>query len=138
MCATVLQSHYLCKILCPPHVSYHELVSMPADSHHKLGLVLDVLILGILHVLQMCDSHKRQSNSQRRISCDTISRAPIFMRLPAPVLQTLYRLRPASAVASCQKCRFSVCRDCRKFLSAEKTHSSNEVVGFWLVSISIG
>lgn len=70
---------------------------MPADSHHKLGLVLDVLILRILHVLQMCDSHKRQSNSQRRIPCDTISRAPIFMRLPAPVLQTLYRLRPASS-----------------------------------------
>ena len=82
MCATLLQSHYLCEILCPPHVSYHELVSMPAGSHHKLAFVLDVLILRMLHVLQMCDSHKRQTNSQRYVPCDTISRSPIFMRLP--------------------------------------------------------
>ena len=82
MCATLLQSHYLCEILCPPHVSYHELVSMPANSHHKLAFVLDVLILRMLHVLQMCDSHKRQTNSQRYVPCDTISRSPIFMRLP--------------------------------------------------------
>ena len=103
MCATLLQSHYLCKILCPPHVSYHELVSTPADSHHKLALVLDVLVLSMLHVLQMCDSHKRQTNSQRRVPCDTISRTPIFMRLPAPVLQTLCRLRPIPTVASFHK-----------------------------------
>ena len=72
----------LLEILCPPHVSHHELVLMPADSHHKLGLVLDVLVLRILHVLQMCDCHKRQTNNQRRVPCDTISRTPIFMRVP--------------------------------------------------------
>lgn len=68
-------------ILCP-HVSHHELVSMPADSHYLLGIVSDVLVLKMFHVLQMCDSHKRQTNYQRRVPCDTMAPSPIFMHLP--------------------------------------------------------
>jgi hypothetical protein len=90
ICSNRTQSHVqhrrnltiLRGILCPPHVSYHELVSTPADSHHKPCLVLDVLVLKIFHVLQMCDSRERPTNNQRLVPCDTMARSPIFMHLP--------------------------------------------------------
>jgi hypothetical protein len=54
--------------------------------------------------------HKRQTNSHRRVPCDTISRSPISMHLPARALQTLCRLRPVLTVASCRRRHSSVRR----------------------------
>jgi hypothetical protein len=52
-------------------------------------------MVGLFHVSQMCDSDavSREANQRDvRVSCGTIARSPIFMHLPAPILQTLCAL----------------------------------------------
>ena len=138
-CATfmLLQSYYSarnpsCANTCPT-VSWSR---CQRDSHHNLvprvGRIKDVP--RVTEVASPGQFHKRQTNSHRRVPCDTICRSPIFMHLPAPVLQTLCGLRPIPTAASCQKRHSSVCWYWWKTLCAEKIHLANEVFGFWLVS----
>jgi hypothetical protein len=64
-------------------------------------------MVGLFHVSQMCelDAVSREANQRAvRVSCGTIARSPIFMHLPAPILQTLCalcRLGYVSATAHC-------------------------------------
>lgn len=124
-------------ILCP-HVSHRELVFTPADCNHKLGLVLDVLVLKTFHVLQTCDFHKRQTNYQRRVPCDTFAPSPIFMHLPDASHTNAVRTEIPLNGSILPEAPLSVRRDGWKILCAGENHPTNEVFGFWLVSIGIG
>jgi hypothetical protein len=62
-------------------------------------------MVGLFHVSQRCESDAVSREANQRdvpVSCGTIAWSPIFMHLPAPILQTLCalcRLEYVSATA---------------------------------------